>query len=253
MCVLKEDYVCTAAPRRADFDQLLPAFLTGDAQARNALPRAAKNYLLTVARQYGADLPEDLLGEVVNQGFLKLLALGPGDFDPEVRKAGTFMGLVVRDAIRQIRAAYAAPGQPKRNRKRRAHDQSDEPSTVADLISDHEHVGATDEIAVDTVAVDGIVEPLTTIVSAETAEDGPVAATAFTEECADPTDTIGLIEIRLDLRNALRRAPHAVASGLTRQYFYGEGLGEIAEAMGLSRFALNRQINHFMHEMQAIS
>ena len=97
----------TAAPALAGLDLLLRDFLAGDTLARDALPRDAHRFLLTIARRIGRGLPDDVLGEVVSQALENLLRMRSGAFDPQRGSAGTFLGLVVRTAVRTIRANYA--------------------------------------------------------------------------------------------------------------------------------------------------
>lgn len=221
----------TAAPALAGLDLLLRDFLAGDTRARNALPRDAHRFLLTIARRIGRGLPDDVLGEVVNQALEYLLRMRAGAFDPQRGSAGTFLGLVVRTAVRTVRANYAPPGEVTRQRKPRQSIGADVETASA----------PTDEMPADEAPAG----------EAEIEQDQEADAVAFDIEAVDPQNAAWLIEVRHDVRSLLQRAPPLVAAGLVRVHAFGDGLGEVALELGVSRFALNRQINRYLAVVRA--
>jgi DNA-directed RNA polymerase specialized sigma24 family protein len=199
---------------RADvLHDLLQAFLAGDPIARNTLPRVAERYLIVIVRRLDPALPEDLRGEVVNQALLNLLRQDAGSYRPARGSAGTFLGLMVRNALRQVRAMYAPPGQPTRRRQRKSGVSKPEAPLVA--------------------------------ITAQPPED--------TVDGQEPTapDDIAALEIQLDVEALLQRAAADVAEGLRRVYLDEEPMQDAAEAMGMSRFALSRKLARFAESVRA--
>jgi DNA-directed RNA polymerase specialized sigma24 family protein len=98
--------------------KLVLGFLKGDARARATFPKTAQRYLETMAREMAADLPFDLREEVVQQTFLNLLAADPDDYDPARGSPIKFLRLIMKNAIRQVRASYTPAGKVTRVRKR---------------------------------------------------------------------------------------------------------------------------------------
>jgi hypothetical protein len=221
----------TAAPALAGLDPLLRDFIVGEPLARNAFPRDAHRYLLTIARRIGRGLPDDVLVEVVSQALENLLRMRPGAFDPQRGSAGTFLGLVVRTAVRTVRANYAPPGEVTRQRKRRQPGEGDAETAVASADEP-----PTDETQAGVVWID---------------QDQEAEPAVFDIEAVDPKNTAWLIEVRHDVRILLQRAPRLVAEGLVRVHACGDGLGEVAADFGVSRFVLNRQINRYLRDVRA--
>jgi hypothetical protein len=224
----------TAAPALAGLDLLLRDFIAGEPFARNAFPRDARRYLLTIARKMGRGLPDDILLEVVSQALESLLRMRPGAFDPQRGSAGTFLGLVVRTAVRTVRANYAPPGEVTRQRKPRQPSSTD--VEAAAIPTDEVSSELNDETPADEAEID---------------QDQEVDAVAFDIEAVDPRNSAWLIEVRHDVRSLLQRASPLVAEGLVRVHACGDGLAEVALDLGVSRFALNRQINRYLRDVRA--
>jgi DNA-directed RNA polymerase specialized sigma24 family protein len=199
--------------RAAILHELLQAFLAGDPVARNTLPRVAERYLTVIVRRLDPALPEDLRGEVVNQALLNLLRQDSESYHPGRGSAGTFLGLMVRNSLRQVRAMYAPPGQPKRVRERK--DAS--PKQKAVLVT----------------------------ITAQPPED-----VVDRPESIAP-DEIAALEARLDVEAILERAPSDVAEGLRRVYLEDQAMQDAAEAMGVSRFVLTRKLARFAEHVRA--
>jgi hypothetical protein len=223
----------TAAPALAGLDLLLREFIAGEPLARNAFPRDAHRYLLTIARRIGRGLPDDVLGEVVSQTLENLLRMRPGAFDPKRGSAGTFLGLVVRTAVRIVRANYAPPGEVTRQRMRRQQGEGD-----AETAAPSGDEAPTEETQAGEAWID---------------QDQEAEPVAFDIEAVDPRNTAWLIEVHHDVRSLLQRAPRLVAEGLVRVHAYGDGLGEVAVDLGLSRFVLKRKINQYLRDVRAVA
>jgi hypothetical protein len=201
--------VCTVSSRN-NFDALLRGFLAGDKSAREALPRVAERYVLKIARILGADLPEDLHREVVNQAFLNLMRQKPGSYNPARGAAGTFLKLMLRNAVRQVRASYIPPGYVTRIRKKKG--------TTASVTARGAGVTSIDELQQDEMPrVDG---------------------------------GIPVVEARHDAEALLRHAPLRLAITLRRLYLDGGTLKEVAVVAGISRFKLRRQIADFAQQVR---
>jgi DNA-directed RNA polymerase specialized sigma24 family protein len=201
------------AEQPAVLHDLLQAFLAGDPVARNTLPRVAERYLTVIVRRLDPLLPEDLRGEVVNQALLNLLRQGPRSYRPASGSAGTFLGLLVRNALRQVRAMYAPPGQRKRVRPPKGGSAKQKSGPV--------------------------------MITAQPPEElvGP-------QEPAAPDD-IAALEIRLDVDALLQRAPADVAEGLRRVYLEDQPMQDAAEALGVSRFVLSRKLSGYAESVRA--
>ena len=184
--------------------QLLAACNSGGRAARDAFARAALPYLRTLARVRAPYLPEDLQREIVGQACLNLVLQQRG-FNTSRGSVAAFLNLVVRNAARQVRAAYARPGHATRARK----------------------IPGTKELASPCgpalVSLDALEE------DDQPAYTGHIAAT----------------EARMDAVVILQTASESVGSCIVRVHMLGETLNEVADDVGVSRFTLSRQVAEF--------
>jgi hypothetical protein len=65
-----------------------------------------------MARQIGGDLTDDQQQDLVQRTLQNVLE-GEAEYDPDRSSPWTYLRLHMKNAARQIRAAYAAPGAPK--------------------------------------------------------------------------------------------------------------------------------------------
>lgn len=202
--------MCTVISSRNNLDTLLRGFLAGDHVAREKLPRVAERYVLKIARRLGPDLPDDLHYDVVNQAFLNLMLQKPASYNPARGAAGTFLKLMVRNALRQVRASNAPPGHVTRVRKLRG--------TALPVSAPSPIVVSLDELDEDNM---------------------PTSDRA-----------IATIEARYDVEALLRRAPAELAVILSRVYLQGETVGYVASDVGVSRYIVSRQISEHMQEVR---
>jgi hypothetical protein len=63
-------------------------------------------------------------------------------------------------------------------------------------------------------------------------------------------DAVDELDTSCDVKAILRRAPAKVARALVLIYFAGEKVSAAARAVGMSRFALSREISHFMRAVR---
>jgi hypothetical protein len=192
--------------RNTQLNLLLIAFFTGAPKAREAFAREATPYIRKVARHLAPDLPEDLQVEVVGQVFVNLLLQGAGSFSSQRGSAASYLRLHIRNAVRQVRAAYAMPGHVTRARK----------------------VRGTKKLA-------SRVGPSLVSLNELLAEDQEPANTA----------SVAAIEAGLDAVTLLKSAPERVAWCLVRLHAWGDTLNEVAAELRVSRFVLGREVAAF--------
>jgi DNA-directed RNA polymerase specialized sigma24 family protein len=96
---------------------LLEAFLAGETQARDELPRRMQGFLMQTARRFAPEAtrthvynPED----IVQETFRLLLGKDAGAFDPAKGSVETFLTLLLRNAVKNVRASFAPPGRTTR-------------------------------------------------------------------------------------------------------------------------------------------
>ena len=111
----------STTPTSADLDTLLQGFLQGNPAAREMLIRRTHTSLLREVDKAAPDLAQrDLAEEVVQQLWAMLLVKKPGAFDSTRAGARTYLGVVLNDAARRVRADNTPPG--ARTRLRRGKD-----------------------------------------------------------------------------------------------------------------------------------
>jgi len=204
--------MCTAVPTsHPDLSGLLEQFLAGDERARDQFPRAARPYLLKVARRLAPELPDEIQQEAVNQSLLNLTLQKPSNYNPIRGTAKTFLKFMLTSALRQVRASYTPPGRMTRLRGRK--DSKSEASVAVSYVSSLDDINEADMPAID----------------------GGITAA----------------EARHDVLAILRYAPAHVATTLDRVYLQEHVLNDVAAELGLSRYTLSRQVNEFTRGVRA--
>lgn len=162
-----------------------------------------------------------LLEEVVNEVYLILRERPPG-FDPQRAPAHVYLRMIVRDAVKRVAADYCPPG-----RKTRAASTDIEERRGALLTLEAKSGDRFDSDS----------------------EEQPGPMLSFEVEAADGFDCDHRAELtiyqRCDVRTIFDRAPRMLASALVRLYCNGESTEDVAASMGITRFALARQIKAF--------
>lgn len=179
----------------------------------------AQRYCQTITNRFCADLPEDLHLDICQEAFTKLFGYEPEALERSSGKALFRRCIFV--AIRAIYAAHAAPG--VRSRKSRTKRQSHRVAA--------EHIGClvdSDALARCTVVEsDGVHIDFDLIPSQ--------AAAIETKRVKD----------RFEVDSYLSMANSAVARALYLICVDGERIEFAAADVGISRFALNRQLAAF--------
>lgn len=214
--------MCPAGSPSSDRHELLVGFLTGENRSRRRFYSELKPLMMGLARKIGADLPKDLHEEIVQQAMLGLLLAEPRRYDPAKGSPESFVGMVVWDAARRVRADYAAPGQKTRRENVRAKAGAS--------------VTATPPAAADPLAPPPPppIVPLDDVL--ETMETGM-------EGFRD-------VEQRLDAEKVLRRADSVVAAALHLIHWEGEAVGMAAAYLSLPRTTLNGRLTAFAREFR---
>jgi DNA-directed RNA polymerase specialized sigma24 family protein len=199
-------------------DKLIRAMLLKQPYNQPRLGREAKRFARKLSNRFGRDLPEDIHGEVATEAIVQLLADGPAKL---ANHSGLrLFGIAVMEAIRVVRASYVQPGVATRRPSRNAPPPA--PRRVA-------------------------------------AEDiGRVADPRTVERCMVGEDEVRFLDLdriasppaaaamqnmlnRIDVERSLERAPAEIASALRLVFFDGEAKKDVAKAMKLTRFALDRR------------
>jgi DNA-directed RNA polymerase specialized sigma24 family protein len=94
------------------WESLLVAYLSGDCDFTTLYNKAKKPLLRVVAR-LAPFMPEDLREDVVQQTFMRLIE-NPPKHDPSRCSPRTLLFGLLRNAVRQVRAMFAPPGQTTR-------------------------------------------------------------------------------------------------------------------------------------------
>lgn len=98
---------------------LLVAFLNGDCDAREELPRRLNDRLVATARRLAPDLARRGLHEdIVSEMWLLLLKKGPGSYDPQRSAPMTYLHTLLRRARRDVYAQNTPPGARTRPQKK---------------------------------------------------------------------------------------------------------------------------------------
>ena len=93
----------------------LEAFIKGDPAIRERLPRLVHLQLVAMAREVMKESPDDLLEEVVTEVWCAIISR-PVQYDRKLGSAWGFFRNLMWNAARTVRAAYAPPGSPRRQR-----------------------------------------------------------------------------------------------------------------------------------------
>jgi hypothetical protein len=202
---------------------LLAAFMAGETEAREQLPGLLDEPLLDLARRFAPRLAPDLQREVVQQALELLLRKKQGAFDPSRGTAISYLTGIVHTAARDVKAVYHPPGSRTRAR---ASEQPQEPlsfETVVTLEEDGEAVRLGETLPVSP-------DPIRQL-------EGRMVARKFVESIIKSTSPAA-----------------GVAAAMIA--FYTAGVAEAADAIGLSRFQLHRQLHEWgeMHpEMRIVA
>lgn len=164
-----------------------------------------------MASRIGRGLPEDVIPEVLGETWTLLLARPVGDFDPARGSAKAYLYGLMQNAAKAVRALYAAPGKPRRERS--------------------------------------LAHPIASAQEAQTTAPQEVPELPL-EEYTDAGRAASRLEAHLDVESILEAAPPAVARALLLIHGEGETLDEAARRQGLRRQQLGRELRTFSAEMQ---
>lgn len=121
MCLVCADH----DPDRA----LLVDAINGDRGAFEQIVGRYHPRLLGLARYAAPDLAVlDLFEDAVNETWIVLMRARPGSYDPARSSVLTFLGLLLRQGARRVRADHAQPG--RRTRERRTPDGDGAPAVI---------------------------------------------------------------------------------------------------------------------------
>lgn len=205
---------------------LIEAAVTQQPYNHQRLGLQAKRYCTVISGKLCSDLPEDLHDDIFQQAFVELFRIGAGALERLSGLAAFRRAIFV--AIRIVRADYAPPG--RRTRKAR---EGAPPERVAaeDIgwIAESEDLQRATVIGTDSVAHIDFDQ-----------FESPAAAAALKQ-----------VEDRIDADWALRRAPPSVASALRLICLDGVRVDTAAQAMGLDRFKLYREVAAFSAALAA--
>lgn len=198
-------------------DRLIRCMLLEQPYNQPRLGRQAKRFARKLSNRYGSDLPDDIHEEVANQALEKVWADGSAKLAASTGLR--LFSLAVLEAIRIVRASYVQPGVPTRRPKKGEASPvrrvaAEDIGRVADAKAiERCMVGEDDRRLLD---LDRIASP---------------AAEAAIQNMFN----------RIDAERSLERAPPDVAAALRLIYFDDAPKLEVAKAMNLSRFALERR------------
>ncbi len=200
-----------------NLNPLILQALRGDRGAAGRLFRPAERYARRLVATRAPDLPKDLQDDVFQEALELVLRAKPGDYDPARGSPKQFFRLLLINAIRAVRIGFTPPGQVTRQRgkPKPAKDQTEKKGV---------------ELAASTASFDEL---------AATADD-PASFALF-----------AAIEARIDATKVLTAAPPATADALRLIYLQDVPIQSVAEGLGISRFALRRQIQTFSAEWLA--
>ncbi|MDF2389128.1 hypothetical protein JMG10_47400, partial [Nostoc ellipsosporum NOK] len=100
----------------SDFELLIIGALAYGGRAWNRLFEPARRYALKIVHARASELAPDLRQEVVQQALMNLMRTGPDRLNPAKGRASTLFAWCVREAIQQVRASMAKPGNVTRSR-----------------------------------------------------------------------------------------------------------------------------------------
>ncbi len=179
----------------------------------------AARYCRAITNRFCADFPEDRHEEVLGQAFAELMSCGPDAL--AVRSGLSIFRRAVFAAIRIVRADYALPG-------RRTRQMPADPPVPKVAAEDIGRIVDRQVVERCTVGEQGDRHLDLDLLESHAAADG-------IKQCED----------RVDVEWALRRAPPSVARALRLIYLDDAPVSIAADTVGLSRFALHRQMTIF--------
>ncbi len=95
----------------------LQGFLARDPSSYQDFPFLIYPQLRRMAEQLAPDIPTDLQEDIVNETWVKLLEKSPTHYDVHRGSERPYIGLVMRDAVKRVRANYRPPGSLSRQRR----------------------------------------------------------------------------------------------------------------------------------------
>jgi DNA-directed RNA polymerase specialized sigma24 family protein len=101
----------------SDPEVCLCGFLARDPYSYQKFPSQINPQLYQLARKLAPDLPTDLHAEIVHETWRLLLEKPSDHYNRERRTESTYLIIVMRDAIKCVRANYRPPGSPSRERR----------------------------------------------------------------------------------------------------------------------------------------
>ncbi|MEG3162714.1 hypothetical protein U1763_19615 [Sphingomonas sp. LB2R24] len=179
----------------------------------------AARYCRAITNRFCADFPEDRHEEVLGQAFAELMSAGSDALT--IRSGLSVFRRAIFAAIRIVRADYAPPG----HRTRRMPADTLLPKVAAEDIG-----RIADRQAIERCTIGEVGDRHLDL---DLLENHPAAAAI--KQCED----------RVDAEWALRRAPPNVAKALRLIYLDDAPVSVAAHSVGLSRFALHRQMTTF--------
>jgi hypothetical protein len=190
----------------------LIAFLQGDPQIREELPRLIHAKLVSSARRL---VPSELAEDAVQQMWLLLLRKRPDSFDPSRVSTWKYLQQLLRTAARDVRTSYTPPGHRTRPRKD----------------ADGKIIKNNRVLSLD---------------SALSSEDDDDAENTLYELIADTQDPFDTIDAKLDAEMLLTEmesfVSQPIVAALEWMYDNDARLEESAKHFGLTRFQLHRGI-----------
>jgi hypothetical protein len=189
-------------------EALLGAFLQGDEDARDALPRRFGEDLLHEVRAIVPDLAALALDEDVVQRAYELLLTRPaGHFDPDRGSARSYLRTTLRRAARDVRAENAPPG----TRTRAVPGKQREPA----------------------LSLDRMIE----------ATDGESLAFAIDDHADTVVRKVTVDEL---VARARRDAMSMIADAMTVMLTNDIGIVDAARIIGVSRLVLRREFDRWI-------
>lgn len=182
------------------------------------LGREVERYASRVSKARASHLAEDLHGEIAQDAIANLFAELPGALLEKTPRK--LLRKAVLNAIRTVKANNAPPGERTRFYSEPTHDRV-APEEVTRI-------------------------PGTKALDAATVREGEHTAVDVDRlPCPSAAAATQLFEDRFDVERLLDNASPLVSGALKLIYFDDRPLGEVADAVGISRFALNRKIERF--------
>lgn len=127
------------------WEPFLIAYLSGDKGALTNLFSTATKPIQRFVKRVAPSLPEDLREDVAQQVFVRLIEKPP-EYVAEKLSASSLLFGLVRDAIKQVRATFAAPGQRTRLRITTQNEETEEAAVFQTNVAVVAGSDDTDEI-----------------------------------------------------------------------------------------------------------